>query len=198
MVSTHDLNPTSLMYFKYWDTLKDKHPKLQLSVAVVPIWHRNVRNDVKSSVQFQEWYNSRDDWVHIFQQGCYNEKVPECLRFEKTQRKLIKRGFKKVHMYMPKDVYGFTAPFFRMNNHTIVVLKQLGYSYVVYHNQMLYLKSVEKEVPQFEIIQTYTNIEQERKNNINNIYEELDIQLTELETIKKYTSFNKLAKEVLG
>ena len=197
IVSTYDFNPSFLSYFKYWDELKKKHEKLQLSIGLVPVWKNKEINNVKYNNDFFDWYKVRKEWVHIIQQGCYNISPSECLRFEKTQQKFIKRGLKKIHKFMPKDIYGFVPPYFRMNNNTISVLRQLGYSFVVYHNQILFLKNPVKSIPAFDIIQTFTNLEEEKSNSINLIHDELDIQLTEYEKIKQYTSFNELAKKVL-
>lgn len=197
IVATSDFAPPSLPLWSYWNKLKDKHPKLQVSVFVVPFWKGNSDYKINRDDNFQDWYKENKDWVNIVQQGCYNYPN-ECLKFYKTQKKIIKRGYRKIHKLMPQDFFGFKPPSYRMNNSTIAVLKEIGFSFVVYYNQILFLKPTAKEVPHFEIIETYTNIEDKKNNNINTIFTELDIQLTEFEQIKPYTSFNKLVKEVLS
>ena len=196
IVATYDFSPNSLSLWKYWDELKEKHPKLQVTVGVVPVFKGHYNYTVNLNPEFKEWYKNHNDWVHVVQQGCYHFPN-ECLKFYKTQKKLIKSGYRKLRRIMPKDVYLFKAPFDRMNNNTIQVLKELGYSAIIYHNQILYLKPILIETPPFDIIETYTNIEEHKPNNIHLIFEELDTQLENYDSIGEYTNFNDFVRGIL-
>ncbi|MDO8623119.1 MAG: hypothetical protein Q7R52_02640 [archaeon] len=166
-----------------WDVLKKNHPKIKVSVFVVPFWKSDFQKDIVKNVYFKEWYKERKNWVEIGQQGYTNSYPPECTRFKKPQGIILKRGYRKLSNYMPQDFYYFKPSYDRMDdNITINILKNLGFSACIWNKSIIMLKKCDNPISEdCEIIQTKINIEERNPDDIKVLFKKLDDSFYEFE-----------------
>ena len=166
---------------KTWDQLKKDHPKLKVNVFVVPYWKELPENDVFRNKDFEKWYEERKDWVEIGQMGYHYLNQLECLRFKNPQYAYLRRGYRKVGCFMPKDIYCFKPPKQRMNEHTLPILRSLGFSACIYNKEIIMLRKTEKPLNEYIMVETSINIDSRSPDNINLLQTNFNNYFTKVE-----------------
>ena len=200
IVSTDDLSVASLSLLKYWDWLKERHTGLKLSAFVVPLWWGRKENDVYRSVRFRQEMEKRP-WISVCQHGYNHLKnpAPECQRFLGKQYGMIRRGLRKIARFMPKDVWIFKAPFYRISEPTFGLLQKMGFTAVIHWNQVVMLKDLKKPLPPFKVVSSHSNLDESNPDDVRFIHKKLDKELLELEDEGyQYATFAELIKKCLA
>lgn len=193
ILTCDDMNPSVIpIWMNTWDKLKQLHEGLKITAFTVPLWKGISENDVFKSKIFKKWYKERKEWVEIGQQGYTSSHPPECQRFRKPQMTMIKRGNRKIATYMPKNTFVFKPPYYRMDNNTIEILEQIGFSACVHHGKIILLKEIDKPIEDFILIESHINMEEKNPDDIQLIYKKMDKYLTDLESKYQYATFSEL------
>lgn len=200
IVSTDDMYPSCVgpLWEKYWDVLKQRHPKLLVSVFAVPFFWGRKENDIVNNKVFFDWWKKRKSWVEICQHGFKHNHPAECQFFRRRQYVLLRQGLRKIRKYLPNKVMGFKPPFYRYTKQTFIVLKQLGFSYVVVWGKPVFLVEQKVGLPECVIIESHTNLDEQNVDGIEKIYEKLDLALTELENKGyEYSTYGRIIKKCI-
>lgn len=204
VVTSDDLQPFTLSLFEqYWKPLKQKHPNLLVTFFVAPNnqeFNQGKENDISKSEFFKKWFEENKEWCQIECHGYDHTKPPEGLRSKKEQKDLIKKSLEILEPYIDRSFLGFKAPFYRMNEETISVLRELDFYWYSQWWNFTPLKITNKRLPEFVEISTHNNLDiANNPDNIDMVYENIDKNLTKLENLGFiYSSFRNIMKEVMS
>ena len=176
LISSDDLCPLFLSYFKWWDSLKKKHPNLKLTCFVVPRWKDNANQDVSTNREFRDWFENRKEWVCCGVHGYTHGFPPECFGTEEEQMACVQKALSALKGYLPER-WSFRPPGNHINNFTIPMLKKLGCAFL-HSSGMLTILPDERPLNAL-LIETHTNDKNE--DSIQFIFNQLDKKLSELE-----------------
>lgn len=204
IVTSDDLQPQTLsLVEKYWKSLKEKHPNLKVTFFVSPFnqeFGQGEENHICVSNQFKGWWSENKGWCSIVPHGFDHTKPPECQRDKFEQQEIItetKLIFEKHLGLIPK---GWKAPFYRMNEKTIDLLRQEGFTWYSQWWNYIPLKVPNRRIPEFVEIATHTNVsEGKNPDNIDQpgVFDLVDSQLTRLENLGfTYSTFDELSEEI--
>lgn len=202
IVETDDLRPETVGLFeKHFDELKKIHKELQVT-AYVPAFYQEFgikkENNIEDNKDFYNFWKKRKDWLKIALHGTNHQKPPEYLREKGEQIDSITKSLKIMEPYL-EDVFGFKAPFYRMNDTTLSLLKSFGIFYYVQWWNFVPLKVNRRPIHQHVVLGTHCGTkEQGNYDNIDLVHDHLDLRLCDLESKGYvYSNFNSLMRGVL-
>ncbi len=182
IVTCEDFNPSVIpIWVSTWDKLKQKHPSLKVTAFTVPLYQKRMENDVFHNKDFQAWFKERKEWVEIAQEGYGQRNKLECKRFKKPQYFILRKGYRKIGVYMPKNYYSFKCPDDKMGSSTLDSLKMLGFSSCMFQGQIIILINLEKQLEDHIIIGSHINLDERNPDDIQQIQHKLDDYFTKLE-----------------
>lgn len=133
VLTTDDVCPSSLKYWKYWNKVKEKYPKLRI-IAFVIANYQNKENVAKNE-EFRKWFEKTKDWVEIGVHGWDHLSPPECERDD--QQELILKALKMLHPFLPKK-FLYRPPGFQTSIGTEAILKNLGFEGIAHQRRIKY------------------------------------------------------------
>ena len=131
IVTTDDVCPENLKYFKYWDEIKRQIPNLKLIAFVIANYKGE--QDVSQSGEFQMWYDDHKDWVEIGVHGYDHTYPPEQERDDASD--LVMRSVELLRPYLPEK-FLYRPPGFQRTIHTEPMLQNLGFAGVAYQTRI--------------------------------------------------------------
>ena len=207
VVTSDDLSVQTLpLFYKYWKPLKQKHPKLKVTFFV-PVnyseFNYNKENNISQNSEFIRWFNENKSWCDVECHGYFHMKEPENLLGYEEQLKTLKNMLDVMKPFLDKDCYGYKAPYYRMNENTIKILMELGFSWINQWWYLMPLKAIKKPITPIIEFGSHTGFPQaNNQDNIDKIYDEIDDKLTDIETINEveyqYITLREVMKEVLN
>jgi len=142
-VTTEELCPETMLMFGHWKKLKAQHPRLKLTAFCPGKYKDKKENDLVRNKNFWKFYRENKEWVEIAANGVTWQLPPEFTKFRGQQESFIKRMNAKLRKYFPEHRFtGFKAPYAKINEVTMGLIQQFGYSYVVHNNAIMFLKEV--------------------------------------------------------
>ena len=199
LVTCEGMNPQCLpLWEATWDFIKNKHPKLKVTVFTIPFYKGEAENDVFRNKEFKRWHKERKGWVDIVQLG-YTHFNPECIRLSKPQYILLKRGYRKIGRYMSKKIYCFKPSFDRIGPYTDGVLTNLGFSAYLYHKSIVFLRTTNSDIEDFILVKTRISFNEKHPDDISKLFKNISTYLTKMEKQKySYTTFTNIVKNSIG
>lgn len=203
IVTSDDLSPNTLPLFeKYWLPIKKKHPNMKVTFYVSPFnqeFGNDEKNNIATSKEFKKWWAENKDWCTIVPHGYDHTKPPECQRSKVTQSFMVRDTKRFFEKHFGIKTIGWKAPFYRMSEETIDVLRSEGFVWFSQWWNFIPLKVVNRRIPEFVEVPSHTNVPQAKNpDNIDLIYDTVDNTLTQLEKLNfVYSTFDELAKEVI-
>ena len=140
VVTTDDVCPSNLRFWKCWNELKKKFPSLKV-VAFVIANYQN-REPVSENKDFLNWFEETKDWVEIGVHGWDHMYPPECER--KDQDILIKNALDELKPFLPKR-FLYRPPGFQVTNQTEVIVKKLGFAGIAHQDRIKFFDGSFKE-----------------------------------------------------
>lgn len=133
ILTTDDLCPSNLKYFKYFDEIK-KH-NLNLRMIAFTIANFKNKENILESKEFNEWFGKHKDWVEIAIHGYNHLYPPETLSDDFEEQ--LTNALDILRPYLPIE-YGYRPPGFQFSIRIEPLLKKLGFSYVAYRDNIKY------------------------------------------------------------
>lgn len=197
VVTCSEMHPGTIpLWVKTWDELKENHPSLKITVFCYPVYKNLPENDVFRDKGFLNWHKERKSWVEIGQLGYGLKNKSDCKRFTSKQYSLLHCGYRKIGSFMPKDVYCFRAPQYKMNEYTLPILASLGFTACMYHGKFILLKVVNFPLEEHTLVESSISMDERNPDNIVNIKEKMDKHLTKLEASRyNYLTTTELIKK---
>lgn len=203
VVTTDDFHPSTMDLFeKYWTPLKDRHPDLKLT-AYVPAFYMEfgikAENDIEHNQDFLDFCNKRKDWLEIVPHCLYHTKPPECLQNRAMQKGMILETLRRMEKYIDGSCLGWKCSFYRGNEDTIGILRELGFSWISEWWYLIPLKMIKKPMPTFIEVPSHTNDARANcPDNIDKIFDKIELRLKIYDRLEHpYATFTELMKMVL-
>ena len=143
--STDDLSRENLKHFKYWDMVKESHPKLKVVAFVIV-------KDLDLNL-FSDWYEEKKQWVEIGVH-CWGHEKPQ-LGWRDDQEYYIKKARDVLAPFLPEH-YLFRFPGFRFLPKSEKILKKLGFAGIAHQEFIKYFDTGEF----FPVINTHCTFDQ--------------------------------------
>jgi len=133
ILTTDDLCPSNLQFFKYWDEVHNSKPNMKLIAFTIANY--KLKENIKESGEFRKWWEQHKDWVEIAIHGYDHMYPPEAERNELEE--CVEKALDILRPYLPKE-YGYRSPGFHFTIRLEPILKKLGFSYVAYRDNIKY------------------------------------------------------------
>lgn len=133
ILTTDDLCPSNLKYFKYFDEIKKSHSDLKMIAFTIANFQN--KENVLESKEFNEWFEKHKSWVEIAIHGYNHLYPPET--FSNNFEEQLTNALDIMRPYLPMK-YGYRPPGFRFSIRIEPLLKKLGFSYVAYQDNIKY------------------------------------------------------------
>lgn len=196
-IETDDFRPSLIpKWERTWDKLKAEIPELKVT-CYIPIFYQefgvNLEEDIRDNQKFKDWFLKRKDWVEIAVHGFDHKKPPEYLKNSIEQSASIKKSLAALKDYLP-NYYGFKAPFYRISNITLELLRDYGFSWYCQWWCAVPLKVNIRPI-NIQVVGTHTGTkEQNNPDDIEIIYDKF---LSDLNIYKKIgLKFSTISEEI--
>lgn len=182
ILCTDDICPSSIRKCWYfWDKIKSKIPQLKLNAFVIP--HRNFKDDeIITSREFKDWYESVKDWVSLHLHGYSHGYPPENTYTYLRQRILIRKGSELLAEINDND-FGYKAPGYHFNKFTLEILEEFGFPFICNLDLVTFLRNKDKQRSPYQLIQSHTNLNK-NPDSIEFIYQRLIDDLRDREFVQ--------------
>ncbi len=187
IITTDDFCPQSMSLWMHWQWLKKMHPRLKLTAFVPAKYLNKSSNDIIRNKEFWKWRKETKAWIEIAAHGMTHTYPPEFTKFRNHQERIIKKMTGKLRRYFPLNK-GFKAPFYKMNDVTIEIIKKHNYAYIAHWNTIFFLHHIVPNSPPYMLEHSHSRIpdgnpeENTPKDNINLIRNVLHRKLKKWES----------------
>ena len=131
--TTDDVCPSNLVYFKFWDKVKESNPNLK--VIAFTIANNQEKEDVSRSDEFKAWFDERKSWVEIGVHGYDHTFPPEGER--ENQEELIRKSVEILKPFLPEN-YLYRPPGFQLTCKTEPICRKLGFAGIAHQTRIKY------------------------------------------------------------
>lgn len=133
VLTTDDLCPSNLQFWKYWLEIKREFPGVQVIVFVIANYR--FQEDVSKSQEFRDWFERNRDWISIGIHG-YDHCLPQ-EGWREDQEIWIARALDILWPFLPSR-YLYRPPGFRFLPKTEKILRELGFAGIAHQNRIKY------------------------------------------------------------
>lgn len=132
-ITTDDLCPENLKFFKHWEAIKIVNPGLKLIAFVIANFKGE--QDVSKSEEFKRWFSENKDWVEVGVHGYDHEAPPEWDRDDAAE--LVRKSLEIMRPFLPEQ-YLYRPPGFQRTVELEPTLRKLGFAGVAYQKRFRY------------------------------------------------------------
>ena len=121
--------------FVLLDNLKKEYSGFKM-IAFTIANYKN-KEDLSKSDRFKSWFDKHKDWLEIAVHSYDHLPPPDGDRSD--EKYWIEKARDTLKEFLPKE-YGYRSAGFQTSNKTILILKELGFSWIAYETKIRYLK----------------------------------------------------------
>lgn len=133
VLTTDDVCPSNLKYWKYWLEIRRAHPDIKVVAFVIANYRGE--EDVSKSQEFKDWFEANKDWVTIGVHGYDHGEPPEGFRGKLHQRVSIELALAILKPYLPEK-FLYRPPGFRTMPWTEPILRELGFAGIAHQTRI--------------------------------------------------------------
>lgn len=135
IITTDDVCPENLQYWKYWEQIKVVNPEIRIHAFVIANF-KNEQN-VSESQEFKDWYEENKYWVTVGVHGYDHLSPPEWDRDDAPE--LVKKSLEILRPFLPEK-FVYRPPGFQRTIHLEPTLRELGFAGVAYERRFRFFQ----------------------------------------------------------
>ena len=168
IITTDDVCPQNLKYWKYWLRVKERHTYLKITAFVIANYKEQ---DVSKSKEFKEWFEGNKDWVEVQPHGLTHERPQLGWRDCDEQKRDIEKSIEILKPYLSNRII-YRFPGFRTLCFSETILKELKIDGVAHRGFIKFFKTD-------QIVRTLDThcVESSLENSIGQIWQNLILKI---------------------